>query len=338
MSMVCPQCHGSFSQRLQCPACRVRLEYRAGTPRPAAEDHHAWQQTPWGRILIGLLLAQGLYHGLWHLGKAGAMAFDGAASRDFWETLAGLVMLQSLQAVGLLAGGALAGASQRQGAVYGALVGLANGLVSVALLGATGHVYTPFLCYGQPLLHAAFGAVGGFVGLLIWRPLTPVASTGPVVAGKHAPPPRRKRSSVLGGSIAWFRVLAGSGVALGGALWASAILDLVLAAGEGTLSIDSHFQAHVLTWEITILALLAGGVWAGATTANGLKQGLCVGAATVSVLVGVRLSGRSIHMDTLAATVVTALAFCALGGWFGGQLFPPLGDYVRRKIFGAASA
>ena len=30
MSMVCPQCHGSFSQRLQCPSCGVRLEYQAG--------------------------------------------------------------------------------------------------------------------------------------------------------------------------------------------------------------------------------------------------------------------------------------------------------------------
>jgi hypothetical protein len=336
MSMVCPQCHGSYSQRLHCPACRVRLEYRAGTPRVAAGDTHAWQQTPWGRILIGLLLAQGLYHGLLHLGQAGAMAFDGAAARDFWGTLAGLVVLQALQAVGLLGGGALAGAGQRQGAVYGALVGLANGLVAVALLGGTAPPVTPFLCYGQPLLHAAFGAVGGTVGLLIWRPLAPVATTGPVVAGKHTP--RRKQRSLLGGSVAWFRVLAGSGVALGGALWASAILDLVLAAGEGTLSIDSHFQAHVVTWEITILALLAGGAWAGATTANGFKQGLCVGVATVSVLVGVRLSGKTMHMDTLAATVVTALAFCILGGWFGGQLFPPLGEYVRRKVFGAASA
>src|SRR5690348_11515271 len=73
MSMVCPQCHGSYSQRLHCPACNVRLEYRTGASgrRPALSgDRNAWQHTPWGRILIGLLLAQGLYYGLWHLGQA----------------------------------------------------------------------------------------------------------------------------------------------------------------------------------------------------------------------------------------------------------------------------
>jgi hypothetical protein len=73
MSMVCPQCHGSFSQRLHCPACGVRLEYRTSPSArggAAYAEGPAWQQTPWGRMFIGLLLAQGLYYGLWHLCKA----------------------------------------------------------------------------------------------------------------------------------------------------------------------------------------------------------------------------------------------------------------------------
>ena len=33
-----------------------------------------WQETPWGRIGVGLLLAQGVYYGLWNLGNAGLLA------------------------------------------------------------------------------------------------------------------------------------------------------------------------------------------------------------------------------------------------------------------------
>ncbi len=335
MSMVCPQCQGSFSQRLHCPACGVRLEYRAGAARAAAAGDNAWQQTPWGRILIGLLLAQGLYYGLWHLCKAVAMGIDPDATTNFWATITGLVVLQSLQAVGLLSGGAVAGAGKRQGTVYGALMGLGNGLISAALQPHGPKESTPFLIYGLPLLHTALGSLGGFVGLLIWRPLTPVGVT--VLAGPSRRPVRRHGRGILGGPIAWFRVLAGSGVALGGALWASAILDLILDASEGKLSVDSNFQAYMVTWEITVLALLAGGVWAGATTGNGLKQGLCVGVTTAIVLLGVRLSGKSLHLDTLATTLIAAVMFSLIGGWFGGQLFPPLAGYVRTRLGSAAT-
>lgn len=336
MPMVCPQCEGSFSQRLACPACGVRLEYRAASTRSRAlADAGAWQQTPWGRILIGLLLAQGLYYGLWHLCKAVAMATDPEGARTVWGTLSGLVILQSLNAVGLLLGGALAGAGKRQGVVYGALVGLGNGLIAVALQGGRAAQVLPVLIYGQPLLHIVLGATGGFAGLLIWRPLPALATAAPAGPAKRGP--RRRDNSVFGGPVAWFRVIAGSGIALGGALWASAILDLVLTAGEGKLIIDSNLQAQVTTWEITILALLLGGAWAGATTANGLKQGLCVGIATASVLAGVRLTGKSIHFDTLLPTLIVAVLFCLVGGWFGGQLFPPLVSFVRRPQFGSAA-
>jgi hypothetical protein len=336
MSMVCPQCQGTFPQRLQCPACGVRLEYRAGRTRSVGTlEVNAWQQTPWGRILIGLLLAQGLYYGLWHLCKAVALAVDPETSRGLWGTLTGLMIVQGLQSVGLLGGGALAGAGKRQGLVYGALVGLANGLIAVAMQPTAAGLLPPLLFYGQPVLHAALGAVGGLLGRLIWQPLAPAAPA--VAAAPIKGRTRRRGQSLLDGPVAWFRVLAGSGLALGGTLWASAILDLVLAASEGKLSIDSNLQAHMVTWEITILALLAGGAWAGATTGNGLKQGLCVSLATASVLLGVGLSGKHIYLDTLLTTVVTTFLFCAIGGWFGGQLFPPLASFARQKRLGATA-
>ena len=77
MSMVCPECHGSFDQTLQCPTCNVRLQYRSGGrsagAAPAAGQGQ-WQNTPWGRIVVGILLSQGLGHGLQMLCTAGVLA------------------------------------------------------------------------------------------------------------------------------------------------------------------------------------------------------------------------------------------------------------------------
>ena len=85
MAMVCPQCASSYEQRLQCPTCGVRLLYDFRGPKPAAQAAAVrWQQTPWGRILIGLVLAQGLYFGLQHLlhGPAGSPEQPGPARVD----------------------------------------------------------------------------------------------------------------------------------------------------------------------------------------------------------------------------------------------------------------
>src|SRR5438105_12327840 len=160
MAMVCPQCNSSFEQRWHCPTCGVRLLYQSQQTRVngGGAEGSQWQQTPWGRILIGLLLAQGLYYSLRHLCTAGLLASGENASHDVWNTLYGLIFLQGLQGVGLLVGGMLAGAGKRQGAFYGAVVGVWNGVISILIAIQTASAMTTVAIYGQPILQAAFGA------------------------------------------------------------------------------------------------------------------------------------------------------------------------------------
>ena len=80
MAMVCPQCNGSFEQRLQYPTCNVRLLYQASSRRRRSLIGHgedSWQQTPWGKLFVGLLLAQGIYYVLRSLCTAGLLAAGG---------------------------------------------------------------------------------------------------------------------------------------------------------------------------------------------------------------------------------------------------------------------
>ena len=315
MAMVCPQCNQAFEQRLNCPQCGVRLLYqftRRADKLALVGPDATWQQTPWGRICVGLLLAQGVYYVLRHLFTAGLLAASSEAT-GVWATLSGLVLVQVLQAVGVVLAGMLTGAGQRRACV--------------------GQTSTPIDLFGEPMLQAAFGAVGGFIGSQIWKPLPSVSLPFEMRGAKAITPPVKRRS-YFAGPIAWTRVLTGIALTVGGVMWANIIRDLVIEASEGKLSIDSQLQADLVTFEVSALAMIAGSGFAGANTFNGLKQGLCVGLGSGAVLFGLRLGTGNFSPEILILTLVTAIGFGVAGGWFGGELFPPLlaaGERKRRR-------
>src|SRR5258706_16272444 len=112
MSMVCPRCQRTFEQQVLCRECGCRLQFQAqnleGTPMPATPTHFSdhWQHTPWGKIVAGLLLAVGLSFGLQQLCTAGLLVGGDSSGAELWGTLWGLVLLQLLQGMALLVGGA----------------------------------------------------------------------------------------------------------------------------------------------------------------------------------------------------------------------------------------
>jgi hypothetical protein len=333
MAMVCPKCNSAFEQRWQCPSCGVRLTFHSGPRRTLGdvEPVSPWGQTPWGRILAGVILSQGLYYGLRQLATAGLLATGDAAAHGVWSTLYGLVVLQAIQAICLILAGTLAGAGLRQGIVFGAIVGVWNGVLSVILQGVGGVPFTAVTLLGQPILHTAFGALGGFVGCQIWKPLPTLAGpTSPQVA----PPVAVARSTrpLFDGPIAWGRMLLGAALAVGGGVWAHVILELVLDASNGVLNIDDQLQAQLVTWEVTGLAMLVGSALAGAGTSNSLKQGLCVGVAVSIVLLGVRVARDHFLLTDVIMTLACSLALGLAGAWFGGSLFPPLLKDVRPRV------
>jgi hypothetical protein len=340
MAMVCPQCNGSFEQRWHCPSCGVRLAYQSHhtkVPRGAQSDGSQWQQTPWGRIFIGLLLAQGLYYSLRQLCTAGLLATSENGTTDVWNTLFGLILLQALQGVGLLIGGMLTGVGRKQGAFYGAVVGVWCGVISLVIASQLGTALTPVALYGQPILQTAFGAIGGLLGSLIWRPLPRLSLPGDSRPVRLLPPSTRK-PHFLSGPVSWWRIMAGVAVAVGGSMWANVILELVLESSDGRLTIDSHLQAQLVTFEIIAIALFGGGALAGATTVNGIKQGLFVGLCVGAVSTGLRLGMGKTQLEAIIFSSFAAVALGIVGGWFGHHLFPPITRMLRGKGMGPASA
>jgi hypothetical protein len=338
MPLVCPQCKQLFEQNGVCPLCNVVLLYHApnlkSEPAPTSveDDSSQWQQTPWGKILIGLILAQGLSFGLQQLLTAGFLA-SGDAS-DFWNTVLGVVLHHAVFAVSLVVGGALSGAGQRRGIIYGALVGFVSGITSFMLQGHKSEAFSSILIYAEPLIHLATGAIGGAIGMLIWRPTPRLPELeGRTPALVPIPAFGFALGDMFTGPVHLGRVCAGAFLIVIGVVWSSAILEFLLRASNGSLALSSKLQAQLVSVELSALVVLLGAGFAGATTRNGLKQGLCVGLGASAIVLGVQISNPKFALEAAIFTISGIVLVALIGGWFGGQLFPPLDPSKRRRQF-----
>lgn len=336
MSMVCPQCNQVYEQQERiCPTCSVQLLFYARIT-PAAAPHEAgddsasqWQHSAWGRILVGLILTQGLALGLKQLLTAGLLAGGEHVGAALWGTLTGLALLHSLHALGLLVGGALAGAGQSRGVLLGSFVGLCNGVAFLLMQPQTSQLLPDMTHLAQPLAHLVFGAMGGWIGKAIWRPTPRLAL--PEMKRDAVPAPALVEMRWLHGPIAWGRVIAGATLMACGVVWSNLIMNWMIDASQGALTITTHFQARLASWEVSGLTMLIGAVLAGSATWNGTKQGLCVGVGGAVLYIGFQLANPNIQLETTVFAVMCMLGLGLAGGWFGGQLFPPVGRRRRGR-------
>src|SRR5262245_411004 len=294
MPMVCPQCSGTFDNLLQCPQCNVRLLFQ---PVRAGEGGAGrWHETLSGRFLVGLLLAVGLCFGFLQLATALVKAFN----KDGLGPEAALAVFLGVQALALFLSGLLTGAGQWQAGTLGVTVGIVSGALAIMALlsGALSGVIAPLaaelldpskpartaILFVLPIVHAVFGGLGGVVGSLIWRPpfnvdlaalagnKLPAAEGRTVQAAKAQTP-----SFTFAGPISWVRVIIGVVAAVVGAVSPQAIISILLDLLRDYLEKPDPQQIRFLTAEIFSVSIMFGGCIAGATTINGIKQGLCVG-------------------------------------------------------------
>jgi len=309
-------------------------DFRGPKPKPQAVHH--WQQTPWGRILIGLVLAQGLYFGLQHL-LTGVLQVLSSQGALHWtcNSLSGLLFLQAVQIIALTAGSVLAGSGQQGGTSLGALVGAWNGVLSV-LLDPVLHpdfvpALSPLVLVGVPLVHIAFGALGGWIGYSIWKPVRPtLAQRATRLVRKQGV--ARLKAPLFAGRVAWFRVALGAVFAAAGYMTAAMLFNFIIDVSSGKLASDGFWQDRIVTWEIQALVVLVGGGVAGYNTANGLKQGMFVGLAASILLMCILVGLSRTRPDQAVLTVVGCFCLCLAGGWFGSQLFPPVLEFKSRRL------
>jgi len=345
MLMVCPLCAKQYEKRTHCPQCKVTLVSAMSQSSPAAALERHWSRNAWLRVAVGVMLAQGLGVAVHHLLLASVLAVGEEAE----ASVGNLLVSHLFQFLVVFAGGMLAGAGLRKPIAFGAMVGVWNGILTVLMQHLRGEPVTLVAFYVQPMLHTAFGALGGACGGVIWKP--PV-DFSPLAA--YIPPKQRHRLRPVDdkGRVYWVRLAAGVAVVLAGTFWADLILAAVLQASQGKMSARTPTQQYVLTLEISALAAFLGGVVAGANTTNGWRQGFCAGVLAGAVLGAYVLHWQSSGTPTpisflqhqlgrpgesgrwLALSVfgLATLLLSMAGGNFGAQLLPPVARHPAARV------
>jgi hypothetical protein len=356
MVSVCPQCHGPCDSMGKCPLCDSgRGTLSDSSPSARVEG---WQQTPGGRILIGVLVAVGLCYGLLQLSISTLRGLTGNSGSAVLSPLYGIWMFVGIQAVSLVAGALVTGVGQRRGIMFGALVGLLSGLLVLSGIfwGVVGNfaasfgtqLFTPgapirnIVMYALPIVHVLCGALGGLIGSAFWRPLPEAGefSPGGLVPGRQVPSrivrkaADRPRTFSWKGPIRWGRVLIGTAVAVVGAVYAGAAIDWIIRASEGSINIVTVLEDQVSFAEFFSLAIMLGGCIAGVSTRNGLKQGACVGLASAIVLAVLFRAGY-FGSGSQLYPIISTLFLGPVGGWFASELLPPVvaPRYRRRRSY-----
>jgi len=292
------------------------------------------------------------------------------------DDIGSLLLRQLLQGVAVVGGGIVAGAGQRRAVRNGVIVGLYNAVIFLIVDGFL-HDLSLWTVFGQSLLQIAFGTLGGYLGRLIWPPIISIVS---VRAGRPAllgegerevgtaqlntaglapiplPEPFRKPNP-FSGQINWVQVIIGVVIVVAGSVSAETVLNRYilnpdrLPAGldKMDLGVESKQQAQFITWEISVLAMIFGGAFAGANTFNGPLQGIIVGILSTTALIGnilqsgmeaidaahtIGLSFLGVNLNStvmqIVGTIFSVMPLTIVGGWFGGQLLPPV--LPERKV------
>ncbi len=319
MPVVCSRCSNHFEPGRPCPRC--------GAPSPVVVAETAspfghgprWQQTVFGRLLIGLVLAQGLFYASRHLLTGVLLAFH-EGEGDLWADSRNVFLLFSVQLFAVFVGGIFSGSGQRYGFFVGLMVGVWNGVASALLKQNPAANIVPLGFFTQPVFQSCAALLGGVIGSVIWKPIidAPAKSLAPTKkAAKRSTP-------TFTGPIAWGRVAFGCVAVVCASLYTTKLLNKLIDLSGNKIGTGDDFQDLLITWEIKAFLVLLGAFFAGVATKNGLKQGLVVGLLASSILIGIQAPASQNLLRMVGSTIAGTVGLCLAGGWFGGQLFPPL--------------
>jgi hypothetical protein len=333
MALRCPICSQQFTQGLQCPRCRVLLAARSQAELDGDPVPPHWSRNPWGRTILGVMIAQGLYYAFRNLAQAGQLAAAEEGNPTLTAFL-GMLSVHALQVMGAFLGGFFAGAGQKRGGLFGGLVGVWNAIFIMLVQNFFGEFTSPVMLYALPIIHVAIGCAGGVLGSWFWRPPALEQSVGDKV--NLAVPLARVLGHLSTARIHWFRILMGVAFLVAGYFSAETVLRFAVKYSDHVLSVRNSMEESVLTLEITALACFLGGALAGATTRSGAVQGGWVGIISVTIFVGMRLANRfQGPLDTFALLMLAVVLLSFVGGSFGGRLFPPLAP--KRKLHSSSA-
>jgi hypothetical protein len=354
MQLFCQSCQVAYAGISNCPKCGERLLAPqesfifSGTPKDAQQEQVPATIT--ARMGVGVAAGLGLYVGLRELASAiGVLGFNGPTDGavDF-----------ALRLFALLAGAILAGAGRKQGLPAGLGVGAVGGglLLAADTYLAGGLAAAGWVAPAAAGVIAVLSGPAGAVGALVWPPEVELPKLDPAVTASSRGSSLLRLAEETNERIQprptlWLRILAGAAVAAAGLMLSDDIRMWLNRGSAGLLQTGGLQRGPIVGFQIAVFLLALGGVVSAAGTGAGFRHGFLTGVLTAAVVYFVTLKrtesfpavdgyfitfGReveSIAAGKRAAAEVTGLVIglSTLGGWLGGQLFPPLVPPELRK-------
>jgi hypothetical protein len=288
-------------------------------------------------LLLGLILAQGVYYALRHLGIA--WLFGSGQDTAWFRTGQGAILVIASQIVSLLFASIVASSGVPRGGLLGSLLGMINigCFIAVEFL-VVGPPEASLLISG-PILHLLTGTIGGLIGRLLWKPLPPLPRYDLPGSSSNL----KEKELVVEterGPLSWSRIIAGGVLVFVGTVWAH---DIRLTMGKYA-RIDDRVFDQFITWEVCALIVLFGGAFAGANTRRGFMHGFLVSLLACMGLVvamfakeirfypahefwltefGIAKPQTGVSIPVALFAVIDTMLLATLGGWLGAQLLQP---------------
>lgn len=354
MLLFCPDCQLPFTGVSRCPRCGGLLLMPDEAPRTAGPAGLApeapVQSTPAGRAIVGTVVALGMYLGLHQLANGAILA--AARNADaWWQSADALAITFFLQAVSTAFGAMLASAGQRRGIGLGALVGLVCGALFLGIELLEGASPLQLVLLLQPVLIVICGAIAGSIGGRIWAGVPELDMPAPLVKKSSSIELLQDVPEAIHRPTKWLRILVGGAIIVAGLGLAEKTRHAAEKASRGMLKVESRGQGSFMSWQIATIAVLLGGAIAGAGTGAGLRHGILsglmggIGGAALATTRGgftqpeeyllryMKLAQNPQDPAALFGVAFGVLVAASIGGWFGGQLFPPLAPAHLRKHY-----
>jgi hypothetical protein len=359
MQLLCPDCQSAFAGATHCPSCGGRLIspqeahlLRKKRKRPVPKTV---EPTAAGRVAVGVLVALGGYLGLREWLSAGLIG-AGIAGEEWWATDTAEWVTLGMRAAAAAVGGMVAGAGRAGGWMTGILTGsVAGGLLLAADVAA--HPAGPGpIAYLAAAAAAVAGLVAGTIGTFVWPapvdlPRSQVGSRGSSLLRLA----QEQEEARKGRPTQWLRIVIGVSIAFSGIVAADVLRQGLTQGSAGALHMGSAFQAPIVCLELAAAVIFFGGAAAGASTGAGTRHGLITGllaAVAAAVITATRhpnifpavegffwvtnVPTENVRESaSLGELFVAVWAVAALGGWFGGQLLPPLASKAQLRRLGS---
>lgn len=356
MQLFCPTCQAPFAGASRCPRCGgLLLMPHEVAPdaahRPADDAPTPARPTAVGRVVVGTVLAMGLYLAVRKL-VTGAVLATEPDPGGWWLSVKGLSAVYALQTLAVVFGAVVAAAGRASGYPLGAAVGVACGglLLGHELLG--GAPPRDLVLYMQLPVLAMIGLVAGAAGSRVWSAAPKVDVPAPKASKLSSLCLLEQKEAERGRPTELLRILAGVAIMVAGVAIADQFRLYAQRYSGGLLRVQSLAQGEFITWQLAVFAVLLGGVVAGAGTGAGVRHGLFAGLLGGVAILGLCLKSGAplapvefwldwLSLDELPLThlsVVVGIAGSVLlagvvGGWLGGTLFLPLApEHMRRRL------